>query len=95
MKHKKAVRIIATAEYLDHTEKLFYNMKLLTLSQVIELQTLTFMYKAFKGLLSIILQAHLNLNTGNKRYQNNIICKYSWTTKIQHCLSFIGVKLWN
>ena len=53
------------------------------------------MYKAFKGLLPVNLQTHLNLNTGNKRYQNNFKCQYSRTTKKQHSLSFIDVKLWN
>ena len=52
LKQKKAVRIIARAEYLDHTQKLFYNMKLLTVNQIIELQSLTFMYRALKGLTS-------------------------------------------
>ena len=70
-------------------------MKLLTVNQIIGLQSLTFMYRAFKGLLPVNLQAHFNLSTGNKRYQNNLKCQYFRTTKKQHCLSFIGVKLWN
>ena len=58
LKQKKAVRIIARAEYLHHTDKSFYYMKLLTVDQVIELQSLTFMYKAFKGLLPVNLQTY-------------------------------------
>ena len=50
LKQKKAIRIIARAKYHDHTEKLFHNMKLLTVNQIIELQSLTFMYNAFKRL---------------------------------------------
>ena len=44
LKQKKGVRIIARAECLDHTEELCYYMKLLTVNQIIELQSLTFMY---------------------------------------------------
>ena len=35
LKQKKAVRIIARAEHLYHTKKLFYNMKLLTVTEII------------------------------------------------------------
>ena len=52
-------------------------MKLLTVNQIVELQLLTFMYKAFKRLLPVNLLAHFNLNTGNKRYQNNFNCQFS------------------
>ena len=38
LKQKKAIRSIARAKYLDHTEKLFYNVKLLTVNKIIELQ---------------------------------------------------------
>ena len=77
LRQKKAVKIIARAEYLDHTEKLFYDMKLLTVNQIIELQSLTFMCWNFKELLPVNLQAHFNLNTGNNGYQNNFKCQYS------------------
>ena len=93
MKQKKAATIVARAEYLDHTENLFYNIKLLTVNQIIELQSLTFMHRAFEGQLPVNLQTHFNLNTDNKRYRNNFKCQYSRTTKKQHCLSLIGVKL--
>ena len=95
LKQKKAVGIIARADYLDHTEKSFYNMKLLTVNQIIELRSLTFMYEAFNGQLPLNLQTHFNLNTGKKRYQDKHKCQFSRQAKKQHCLAFIGVKLWN
>ena len=70
-------------------------MKQLTVNQIIELHSLTFMYRAFKGLLPVNLQTHINLDAGDKIYQDNFKCQCSWTTKKQHCLSFIGVRLWN
>ena len=79
LKQKKAIRIIASAKCHDHTEKMFYNMKLLTVNQIIELQSLIFMYKAFNGLLPINLQTHFNLNISNRIYQNNFKCQYSLT----------------
>ena len=53
------------------------------------------MHRALKGLLTVNIQTHFNLNTGYKGYQNNFKCQYSRTTKKQHCLSFIGVRIWN
>ena len=94
-------------------------MKQLTVNQIIELQSLTFMHRAFKKLLTGNLQTHFNLNTGNKSHQSNFKCQYSRqfisihvyiytyyifiyifisifsNKKTQHCLSLIGVKLWN
>ena len=66
---KKAVRIIVGARYLDQTEILFYYMKLLTVSQIIELQSLTVVHKVFKELLPINLQYLFNLHISNKRYK--------------------------
>ena len=70
-------------------------MKLLTAKQIIALQSLTFMHRAFKGLLPVNLKTNFNLNTCNKIYQNSFKCQYSRTTEKQHCLTFIGGKLWN
>ena len=62
---KKAARIIVRAKYHDHTEKLFYNKKLLTEKQIIELQS-TVIYKDFKELLPVNPQSHFSLNISNK-----------------------------
>ena len=63
----------------------------LTVSQIIELKSLSIMHKAFRGLLPVNLQTHFSLNAVNKLHQNNLKCQYSRTTTKQHCLSFIGV----
>ena len=39
LKQKKAIRILCNVKYRDHTPELFYNMKLLTIYQIIEFQT--------------------------------------------------------
>ena len=69
-------------------------MKLLTVNPIIELQSSTFIYKAFKGQLPVNLQSHFNLNTGSKDIKItlnvNILGK-----KNKKYVSFIGVKLWN
>ena len=44
---KKAIRIISGANRLVHTNKLFYDLKLLKLNDMVEYQTLIIMYRAF------------------------------------------------
>ena len=59
LKQKKAIVNICDAKYKEHTSKLFYDMKLLTIHQIIKLQRGIFMYKAFYIKLPYNLQAYL------------------------------------
>ena len=47
LKQKKNIRIVCNVKYRDHTPELFYNMKFLTICQIIEFQTGISMYEAF------------------------------------------------
>ena len=42
---KKAIRIISNTDYLAHSSKLFLNLKLLKLDDIMKFQLGTFMYK--------------------------------------------------
>ena len=42
---KKAIRIISNTDYLAHSSKLFVNLKLLKLDDIVKFQLGTFMYK--------------------------------------------------
>ena len=55
-KQKKAIRIVCNVKYRDHTPELFYDMKLLTIYQIIVFKTGIFMYKAFHMKLPCNLQ---------------------------------------
>ena len=48
---KKAIRITTGANYNDHTEPLFKQMKLLTLTDVHKIKIAKFMFSASKGIL--------------------------------------------
>ena len=55
LRQKKAIRIVCNVKYRYHTPELFYNMKLLTIYQIIEFQKAIFMHKAF------LMKLHCNL----------------------------------
>ena len=46
LRQKKAIRIVGNVKHRDHTPGLFYYMKLLTIYQIIKLQTGIFIHKA-------------------------------------------------
>ena len=56
LKQKKAIRIVCNVKYRDHTPELYYNMKLLTIYQIINFQTGIYMHKAFHMKLLCNLQ---------------------------------------
>ena len=47
LKQKKAIGIVCNVKYKEHIPELFYNMKLITVYQIIEFQTGIFMDRAF------------------------------------------------
>jgi len=53
---KKAIRNIAKANYLDHTNPLFVQYKCLKVLDVVKLKTLIVIYKAKYNMLPINLQ---------------------------------------
>ena len=99
LKQKKVIGIVCNVKYRDHTPELCYNMKLLTIYQIINFQTGIFMYKAFHIKLPCNLQklfllerpdyAVVTSQCGSFRQT------YVRTTKKQHCDSVTGIKLWN
>ena len=98
-KQKKTIRIISNAKYNDHTSKLFCNLNILTIFQLVKLQTCIMMYKAFSNKLPQNIQSYFTKSfSGNEyrtRQKNCFKQKYTRTTKRQYCLSNIGVKVWN
>ena len=50
---KRFIRIISNANYLSHTDPLFHGLNLLKLTDIGQMQTLTFMYKYHHGVLPI------------------------------------------
>ena len=94
-----AMRIVCKVKSDHHSAELFANMNSLKKIQIVELQTATFMYKAFHQLLPCNLQKYLTIKSnlyGIETKQKNMFYQsYVRTTKKQHCISVAGVKLWN
>ena len=95
---KRAIRIISGANRLAHTNKLFYDLKLLKLNDMVEYQTLKIMYRAFNNNLPKNIQDMFVQNTDvnySVRQKNNFKTKYVRTTLKSMSVSSRGVKLWN
>ena len=99
IKQKKAMRIVCKVKSDHHSAELFANMNSLNFFQIVELQSATFMYKAFHQLLPCNLQKYFTIKSnvyGIETKQKNMLYQsYVRTTKKQHCISVAGVKLWN
>ena len=97
LKQKKAIRIVCSVKHRDHTPELFYNIKLLTIYQIIEFQTGIIMHKAFHMKLPCNLQKLFLLERSDyavvARQGGAFRQTYVCTTKKQHCVSATGIKL--
>ena len=95
---KRAVRIICGARHLEHTSKLFGDLKLLKFTDIIKHRTLLFMYKAYNNLLPVNLQKMFTV-VGNAyhdtRQVKNFKCRFARTQLKAMVISVKGVKLWN
>ena len=74
---KKAMRIISNADYLAHSSKLFLNLKLLKLDDIMKFQLGTFMYKLkYNKLPSAIPHMFVtneNIHSHNTRNKNGYL----------------------
>lgn len=94
---KKAIRIVNQKDYREPTNPLFINLHILKLEDLVDLNTLTVMYKVNNNLLPRSIQElfeprdnHYNLR-GSCMYKN----KKTRTNIKSRCLSVKGVTLWN
>ena len=90
-----AIGIACNAKHKEHTSTQLYDMKLLTIYQIIKLQTGIFMYKAFHMKLPYNLQAHFVVAKNNyeikARQSSSFRQIYVRIAKKQHCVSVIGI----
>ena len=75
-------------------------MKLLNFFYIVELQTATFMYKAFiTNYYHTIYKKYFTIKSNEHdieaKRKNMFYQTYVRTTKKQHCISVAGVNLWN
>ena len=97
---KKAIRIISNADYLPHSSKLFLNLKLLKLDDIMKFQLGTFMYKLKYNKLPsaiphIMFVTNENIHSHNTRNKNGYLIPNVRTNCRKFTVSYAGPILWN
>lgn len=94
---KKAVRIVHSVGYRDHTNTLFIKSKLLKLEDLVKLKTLLILYRARNNQLPSNIQKLFSNREGgyNLRGISNYKVQCVRTTLKSHCITRRGVNLWN
>ncbi len=94
---KRAIRIIHNASYIEHTNPLFIQLKIIKLYDTIELMTAQFLYKARNNSLPRQLQRMFHEREGGYDLREPLNFKIlTCRTPIKKfCITNCGVKLWN
>lgn len=94
---KRAVRIIHKAGFLDHSNNLFIQSKLLKFHDLVKYYTVQILFKAFNKLLPSNIQKLFTAReqTCGLRGFGNFKIPLVRTTRKSFCVSVCGVKLWN
>ena len=96
---KKAIRIISNTDYLAHSSKLFLNLKLLKLDDIITFQLGTFMYKLkYNKLPSVIRHVFVsneNIHSHNTRNENGYQIPNVRTNCRKFTVGYAGPIGWN
>ena len=93
---KRCIRVINGSCKYAHTSCLFYNLRVLKLSDLVKYMCLIHMYKAFYGKLPTVVQGFFDVRgIVNTRQANCFKTKYARTTLKCQTLSIVGPKLWN
>ena len=96
---KKAIRIISNTDYLAHSSKLFLNLKLLKLDDIMKFQLGTFMYKLkYNKLPNVIPHMFVtneNIHSHNTRNKNGYLIPSVRTNCRKFTVGCAGPILWN
>ena len=98
---KIAIRIIClNANYKCHTKPLFYQLRSLNVFDIIDLNSLVFMYKAFHNSLPANVLSNLKKVNGSHNHSTrnnnlNFKVRYRRTTKKALSICVRGSKMWN
>ena len=96
---KRAIRIINNVGYLEHTNSLFLQSKLLKFADIVQYQTAQIMFKAKNLLLPKNIQKLFEEQEGDhylrSKEQGNIKVHYRRTTGRSLFITNSGVELWN
>ena len=79
---------------LDHTSKMFSQLDILKIYDLIDFSTCIFMYEVFHKLVPLTLQSKFSMSS-SKKYKNNFDVMFARTRRKQFSLTIKGVSLWN
>ena len=77
---KKAIRIITSSSFTEHSSPLFKHLNIVKLSDIITLQLAVFMYKFHNQLLPSVFNASLNPVRNIQSYNTRLSCMMSYVT---------------
>ena len=97
---KRAIRICLNTNYKCHSKPLFYQLRSLNVFDIIDLNSLVFMYKAFHNLLPTHLLSYFKKVYGshNHNTRNNTLSfkvRFRITSKKALSICIKGCKMWN
>ena len=95
---KKVLRIIIGANRYDHTNCIFYNLRILKFYDLVKLRTSVIMYQARNNTLPVSIQHIFTRYEGkllNTRQQIDFVDKFARTNVRAMSMRIVGVKLWN
>ena len=95
---KKVLRIIIGANRYDHTNCIFYNLRILKLYDLVKLRTSVIMYQARNNTLPVSIQHIFTRYEGkllNTRQQIDFVDTFARTNVRAMSMRIVGVKLWN
>ena len=97
---KRAIRICLNTNYKCHTKPLFYQLRSFNVFDIIALNSLVFMYKAFHNLLPTHLLSYFKKvnDSHNHNTRNNTLSfkvRFRRTSKKALSICIKGSKMWN
>ena len=97
MLQKKAIRIVNMSDYYAPTNPLFAQNRTLKFQDIVNLNSISIMYKAYNKLLPRCMQELFEPRESNYQLRGTAMFKSAkarTNTKLR-CISVLGVKMWN
>ena len=97
---KRAIRICGKAGYRSHTMPIFHQLKTLDIYDIIDYNSMMFMYKVSNNLLTDTLflyfkKVNESHDHNTRKNKNNFNIRFARTTKKASSISVKGPKIWN
>ena len=95
---KKVLRIVMGANRYDHTNDIFFNLRILKFYDLVKLRTSVIMYQARNYTLPLSIQHIFTRYEGklvNTRQKIDFVDKFARTNVRAMSMRIVGVKLWN